>query len=214
MAADHTTTCHAGHTIAGDFQYGEFATPNEKAELRIFFTGTGEEHEVLLAPMSVLVADDGFPDCFKEVTQSVSLEFDNRNPCLGGLDIVSAVKIEAAKCGGTVSGSGCPLICDDSFTGSAASVVCVDGIWEKQSCALDEDKGGYTQYIVIPIGAVFTVIVVFIVARKQDLAMTAVMAMMKDTVILFGSITLEIMVSSRSCARAPFCFVCCFFVQT
>ena len=113
-----------------------------------------------------------------------------------------------------MSDSACRLTCDDGFVGSAASVACVDGTWEKQSCTLDEESASYTQYIIIPVGAVVTLIVVFVAARKQDLAMTAVMGMMKDTVILFGSITLEIMVSSRLCARVPFRFVCCFFVQT
>ena len=119
--------------------------------------------------MSVLVADDGFPDCFKEVTQSVSLEFDNRNPCLGGLDIASAVEIEAAKCGGTVSGSGCPLICDDSFTGSAASVVCVDGIWEKQTCLPNDNSARYTLYIIIGIatGAALIIAAAISVSRYE-----------------------------------------------
>ena len=149
------------------------------------------------------IKDDDYPDCYVSSLESVPVEFDNSNPCLGGLDMDNAEGQEAALCAGTVSDSDCRLTCDDGFIGSAARVACVDGTWEKQTCDLDEESASYTQYIIIPIGAVITLVVVFFVARKQDLAMAAVMGMMKDTVILFGSITLEIMVRSR-CVRCLF----------
>ena len=120
---------------------------------------------------------------------------------------LAGIRVEAALCAGTVSDSECRLTCDDGFIGSAARVACVDGTWEKQTCTLDEESESYTQYIIIPIGAVITLVVVFVVARKQDLAMAAVMGMMKDTVILFGSITLEIMVSSGCVCACLFCFL-------
>ena len=166
------TTHTTGHTIAGDFQYGKFATSNEKAELQIFFTGTGEEHAVLLAPMLVVVKDDDFPDCDEPSSTSVVLKFDNTNPCQEGPGIDNMVQGGNAGCSGTKSGSSCPLSCAYNFIESASTVACVDGAWEEQTCFPDEESWSTGSVLIATVASALVAVplAIYVVFKKGHIA--------------------------------------------
>jgi len=156
------------------------------------FDGTGQDHAKLQENLVLSLVDDDYPDCYVQELRQIALEFDHRNPCTSTPEIKN-IATEAGECKGTVSGTSCRLACETNFVPSAATLQCIDGRWAEQTCVEDEESGGYVQYIVLPIGMVLAIAALAVVAWKQDLALDAVLALMKDSLILAGSLVLEAM---------------------